>query len=165
MHLDWHGRSRPIDPVECSTNLLTQPADCVICLRTRGTFEEREELSYMSQHDWSGRRLAMWQNRLYSRRLSEKNRAKAGGWLAALLALVFAFRAGAPALAYKPPAPPTPNPIADTPAATLLLPYFQVDLNNPNGVTTLFSIANASPDPQLAHVVIWSDLSVHVIDF
>lgn len=107
----------------------------------------------------------MWQNRVYSRRRGEKNRAKAGGWLAALLALVFALRAGAPALAYNPPAPPTPNPIADTPAATLLLPYFQVDLKNPNGVTTLFSIANASPNPQLAHVVLWSDLSVHVIDF
>ncbi|HXO29718.1 MAG TPA: hypothetical protein VOA80_20365, partial [Thermoanaerobaculia bacterium] len=30
------------------------------------------------------------------------------------------------------------------PAATLLLPYFEVDLNNPNGLTTLFSINNAS---------------------
>jgi len=30
------------------------------------------------------------------------------------------------------------------PAATLLLPYFEVDLNNPNGLTTLFSVNNAS---------------------
>src|SRR5262249_35595954 len=29
--------------------------------------------------------------------------------------------------------------IDDVPAATLLLPYFEVDLNNPNGLTTLFS--------------------------
>jgi len=29
------------------------------------------------------------------------------------------------------------------PAATLLLPYFEVDLDNPNGQTTLFSINNA----------------------
>jgi len=107
----------------------------------------------------------MWQNRLYSRRLSEENRAKAGGWLAALLALVFVLGAGAPALAYPPEVPPLPDPIADTPAATLLLPNFTVDLVNPNGQTTLLSIANASPDPQLAHVVLWSDLSVHVIDF
>jgi hypothetical protein len=51
------------------------------------------------------------------------------------------------------------------PAATLLLPYFEVDLNNPNGLTTLFSINNASATAILAHVVIWSDLSVPVLDF
>ncbi|MBV8202108.1 MAG: hypothetical protein JOZ15_15925, partial [Acidobacteria bacterium] len=46
------------------------------------------------------------------------------------------------------------------PAATLLLPYFEVDLNNPNGLTTLFSVNNASATAVLVHVVIWSDLSV-----
>jgi Chaperone of endosialidase len=51
------------------------------------------------------------------------------------------------------------------PAATLLLPYFEVDLNNPNGLTTLFSINNASAVAALAHVVIRSDLSVEVLDF
>src|SRR5436305_6675816 len=51
------------------------------------------------------------------------------------------------------------------PAATLLLPYFEVDLNNPNGLTTLFSINNASATAVLAHVVVWSDLSVPVLDF
>jgi hypothetical protein len=55
--------------------------------------------------------------------------------------------------------------ISDQPAATLLLPYFEVNLTNPSGATTLFSIVNASPEAQLAHVVIWSDLSVHVLDF
>ncbi len=30
------------------------------------------------------------------------------------------------------------------PAATLLLPYFEVDLSNPNGLTTLFSVNNCS---------------------
>src|SRR5215469_6057773 len=122
--------------------LLTRSTDCVICLRTRGTFKEREELFYMSQHDWSGRRLAMWQNRLYSRRSDEKNRAKAGGWLAALLALVFTLGTGARAFAYPPAVPPLPNPIADTPAATLLLPFFNVDVNpaHPNGADTLISI-------------------------
>ncbi|HEX6865177.1 MAG TPA: hypothetical protein VF414_20270, partial [Thermoanaerobaculia bacterium] len=34
--------------------------------------------------------------------------------------------------------------IDDVPAATLLLPYFEVDIANQNGVTTLFSINNAS---------------------
>jgi hypothetical protein len=51
------------------------------------------------------------------------------------------------------------------PAATLLLPYFEVDLNDPNGVTTLFSVNNASATAILAHVVIYSDLSVPVLDF
>ncbi|HEX3551714.1 MAG TPA: hypothetical protein VIA62_00620 [Thermoanaerobaculia bacterium] len=51
------------------------------------------------------------------------------------------------------------------PAATLLLPYFEVDLNNPNGLTTLFSINNASATAALAHVTVWSDLSVPVLDF
>ena len=107
----------------------------------------------------------MWQNSLYLRHLTEKNRAKAGGWLAVLLALVFTLGAGARAFAYPPALPASPNPIADTPAATLLLPNFEVDLVNPTGVTTLFSIVNASPDPQIAHVILWSDLSVHVLDF
>jgi Chaperone of endosialidase len=51
------------------------------------------------------------------------------------------------------------------PAATLLLPYFEVDLSNPNGLTTLFSVNNASATAILVHVVIWSDLSVPVFDF
>jgi hypothetical protein len=51
------------------------------------------------------------------------------------------------------------------PAATLLLPYFEVDLNNPNGLTTLFSVNNASATAILVHVVVWSDLSVPVFDF
>ncbi|MFY9822432.1 MAG: hypothetical protein WAM82_13695 [Thermoanaerobaculia bacterium] len=51
------------------------------------------------------------------------------------------------------------------PAATLLLPYFEVDMDNPNGLTTLFSINNASQTAVLAHVVVWSDLSVPVLDF
>ena len=55
--------------------------------------------------------------------------------------------------------------IDDVPAATLLLPYFEVDLGNANGLTTLFSVNNASATAVLAHVVIWSDLSVPVLDF
>jgi hypothetical protein len=51
------------------------------------------------------------------------------------------------------------------PSSTLLLPYFELDLSNPNGLTTLFSINNASATAILTHVVIWSDLSVPVLDF
>ena len=53
----------------------------------------------------------------------------------------------------------------DVPAATLLLPYFEVDLDNQWGSGTLFSINNASATAVLAHVVVWSDLSVPVLDF
>ncbi|HVT59685.1 MAG TPA: hypothetical protein VHR45_14945 [Thermoanaerobaculia bacterium] len=55
--------------------------------------------------------------------------------------------------------------IDQVPAATLLLPYFEVDLNNPNGLTTLFSINNASATAVLTHVTVWSDLSVVALDF
>ena len=55
--------------------------------------------------------------------------------------------------------------IDDVPAATLLLPYFEVDLDDPNGVNTLFSINNASASAAVAHVTVWSDLSVPVLDF
>ncbi|MEA2561239.1 MAG: hypothetical protein QOH06_2743 [Acidobacteriota bacterium] len=55
--------------------------------------------------------------------------------------------------------------IDDVPAATLLLPYFEVDLNNANGVTTLFSINNASATAVLAHVTVWTDQSVPALDF
>jgi hypothetical protein len=50
------------------------------------------------------------------------------------------------------------------PAATLLLPYFEV---NPaaGGQTTLFSINNASAAPALAHVTLWTDLSRPTLDF
>ena len=55
--------------------------------------------------------------------------------------------------------------VDEVPAATLLLPYFEVDLDNRWGSGTLFSINNASATAVLAHVVVWSDLSVPVLDF
>ncbi|MFN7961488.1 MAG: hypothetical protein U0002_09470 [Thermoanaerobaculia bacterium] len=55
--------------------------------------------------------------------------------------------------------------IDNVPAATLLLPYFEVDLDNADGVTTLFSINNASATAVLAHVTLWTDLSVPTLDF
>jgi hypothetical protein len=57
--------------------------------------------------------------------------------------------------------------IETAPAATLLLPYFQVALPacSQGGITTLFSINNATASATLAHVVVWSDLSVPVLDF
>jgi hypothetical protein len=51
------------------------------------------------------------------------------------------------------------------PAATLLLPYFEVDLNDPNGITTLFSINNASATAILAHVTLWTDQAIPTFAF
>src|SRR5688572_4907037 len=51
------------------------------------------------------------------------------------------------------------------PAGTLLLPYFEVDLVNNAGITTLFSVNNASAAPQLAHIVLWTDQSRPSLDF
>jgi hypothetical protein len=55
--------------------------------------------------------------------------------------------------------------IDDVPAATLLLPYFEVNLNDPNGVTTLFSVNNASAAAAIAHITLWTDQSIPTLDF
>ena len=60
--------------------------------------------------------------------------------------------------------------IDDVPAATLLLPYFECELGAnlapaPGGVTTLFSINNASATAVLAHVTFWTDESIPTLDF
>jgi len=55
--------------------------------------------------------------------------------------------------------------VEPVPAATLLLPYFEVDLNNPNSHTTLLSVNNASTQPVLAKAEVWSDLGVALFGF
>jgi len=52
-----------------------------------------------------------------------------------------------------------------TPAATLLLPYFEVDFDHAKGPNTLFSVNNSAAVAVLAHVILWSDLSSPVLDF
>jgi hypothetical protein len=54
--------------------------------------------------------------------------------------------------------------ISVAPAATLLLPYFEVS-EDPADETTLFTITNVSQYPAIAHVVLWTDFSYPVIDF
>jgi hypothetical protein len=53
----------------------------------------------------------------------------------------------------------------DRPAATLLLPYFEVDLARDDGLTTRFTINNASATATLARVTLWTDLAVPVFAF
>jgi hypothetical protein len=56
--------------------------------------------------------------------------------------------------------------IGVAPAATLLLPYFEVDLGTAGtGRTTIFSVTNVSPYAQIAHVVLYTDWSFPVLDF
>jgi hypothetical protein len=55
--------------------------------------------------------------------------------------------------------------LGNQPAATLLVPYFRTDLNNPNGETTLFAVNNASAKPALARVVLWTDWGVPTLAF
>jgi hypothetical protein len=54
----------------------------------------------------------------------------------------------------------------DRPAATLLFPYFEVDIDNPGGSTTLIAINNTNTGvPVLAHVVVWTDWGLATVAF
>lgn len=57
--------------------------------------------------------------------------------------------------------------VGDRPAATLLFPYFEVDLANPGGRTTLISINNRDTFifPVLARVTIWTDWGIPTAAF
>jgi len=66
--------------------------------------------------------------------------------------------------------PPTPahavmNALDPVPAATVLFPYFEVDLANPGGATTLLTVANSSASAALVRVTIWSDANLPVFSF
>ena len=47
-----------------------------------------------------------------------------------------------------------------TPAATLLVPYFEVDVNNAAGADTLVTVQNASASAALVHVTLWTDYGI-----
>jgi hypothetical protein len=51
------------------------------------------------------------------------------------------------------------------PAATLLLPYFEVDVVHPGQVTTLVTIGNSDSSSRLAHVTLWTDVGIPTINF
>jgi hypothetical protein len=53
----------------------------------------------------------------------------------------------------------------DVPGATLLLPYFEVDLDPPGGSTTLFSVNNSRASATLAHVTLWTDWGIPTLRF
>jgi hypothetical protein len=51
------------------------------------------------------------------------------------------------------------------PAATLLVPYFEVDLSNPGGKTTLIGMQNTSATAILTRATIWSNAGVPIYNF
>jgi hypothetical protein len=53
----------------------------------------------------------------------------------------------------------------NVPAATLLLPYFEVDLDRPAGANTSMSINNAFAEPVIAKLELWTDLGVPIFGF
>jgi hypothetical protein len=55
--------------------------------------------------------------------------------------------------------------IDNRPAATLLLPYFEIDPSKPSGLTTLFSINNAAPEAVMTLVTVWTDMGVPTLVF
>lgn len=80
-----------------------------------------------------------------------------------LLVLVVAFAPFVHAGSITPP----PGPLeancrlSDQPAATLLFPYFEVDLDTFFGSTTLIDVVNRdTANPVVAHVVLWTDWGV-----
>ena len=83
-----------------------------------------------------------------------------GAVAAALAALVLA---GPAALAQAPE--PRACALDLQPAATLLLPYFEVELGDPHGRTTLFSLVNSSSAGKLASVTLWTDHGVPTLHF
>ena len=54
---------------------------------------------------------------------------------------------------------------AEQPAATLLIPYFEVDLQRTDGATTLISVNNSSSRPTVARVVLWTDWGAPTLAF
>jgi hypothetical protein len=77
--------------------------------------------------------------------------------LVLILALLTAGSAG--------PAGAIVGTLDNVPAATLLLPYFEVDLDDAQGVNTLFSINNSAASAVLTKVVVWSDQGIPVLNF
>lgn len=49
--------------------------------------------------------------------------------------------------------------------ATVLFPYFEVDLDDPEGSTTVLSVRNASATAVLVNFTVWSDLGIPLLNF
>lgn len=81
------------------------------------------------------------------------------------LALMGLLTAGLAAQAFAGTIPTGNCASGPTPSATLLIPYFEVDLTSVNRQTTLFAVTNAGSHSTLAHVVVWTDWGVPTLAF
>ena len=80
-----------------------------------------------------------------------------------LLCLILLLLLASPIFAEPDPVLPAGCELSPGPAATLIVPYFEVDLEDPSGPTTFFSIANAGALPTLVNMVIWTDWGLPVL--
>jgi len=78
-------------------------------------------------------------------------------WLAACLAAV--------ACLWSPASRAVVGTVDGAPAATLLLPYFEADLGNPNGTQTTVRLSNASATAILLHATLYTDLGIPTLQF
>ncbi|MFL6246449.1 MAG: hypothetical protein ACJ74H_10525 [Thermoanaerobaculia bacterium] len=82
-----------------------------------------------------------------------------------LLAILLAFTLSASAAGPSTRANDDSCDIALLPAATLLLPYFEVDFTDVTNQVTLFTVTNVTHVSQIARVTLWTDFSYPVLTF
>jgi hypothetical protein len=84
------------------------------------------------------------------------------------LSLTLALSMSPPLLAANSPSTTANDDSCDIsvmPAATLLLPYFEVNFRDFNGETTILTLTNVTSTAQIARVTLWTDRSYPVINF
>jgi hypothetical protein len=82
----------------------------------------------------------------------------ASGWLQSLVIAIAALMAA-------PQTHAAIGSIDNVPAATLLFPYFEVDLSNANGRSTVVSVTNSSATAILVNTTLWTNAGVPVQNF
>ena len=87
-----------------------------------------------------------------------------------LLTLTFAISARASVLPGSHPSSTNNDDTCDIavmPAATLLLPYFEVEVSKPTtrAESTVFTVVNTVREPQIAHVTLWTDWGFPVLTY
>src|SRR5262245_14117800 len=55
--------------------------------------------------------------------------------------------------------------VGTRPGSTVLYPFFEVDLDRPDGLTTLISINNSGTAERLVRIVVWSDWALPILAF
>lgn len=81
-------------------------------------------------------------------------------WLLGTAAGLLGLAALAPA-----PAQAVIGTVDSAPAATVLVPYFEVDLSREDGAQTTLRLTNTTATAVLAHVTLWTDLGVPTLNF